>query len=259
MQTLKIIKENQERIAALIFLPDSFDYLLITCHGFRGRKENSDRISAFAEQVNELGLGVLAFDFTGSGESDGDFSGITLTRQVQDLKTVINYAYHRYQKPIILLGRSFGGSTVLAGGAEEKQVKGFILWSTPIELQQTFTRVMEEAYEELIKGRTANIHDESGVYDIKPAFVEDFYQHNMDDYLKTIYKRPVLIVQGQDDKVVAVYNARYMFNRLCNAEMIIVDGADHRFENKIRDREEITIKWLRKHFVENRGVLEDRL
>ncbi len=250
MQTLKIIKENQERIAALIFLPDSFNYLLITCHGFRGRKENSDRICAFADQINELGLGVIAFDFTGSGESDGEFSEITLTRQVQDLKTVIDYAYRTYKKPIILLGRSLGGSTVLAGGAEDSKVKGFILWSTPVELQQTFTRVMEEAYEDLIKGKTVNISDESGAYHIKPTFVEDFYQHNMDDYLKQIRNRPVLIVQGQDDKVVAVYNARYMFNRLCNAEMVIVDDADHRFENKIRDREEITIKWLRKHFID---------
>jgi alpha/beta superfamily hydrolase len=175
VQTLKIMKENQERIAALIFLPDSFDYLLITCHGFRGRKENSDRICAFAREINELGMGLLAFDFTGSGESDGDFSDITLTRQVQDLKTVIDYAYRKYQKPLILLGRSFGGSTVLAGGAEESRVKGFILWSTPVELQQTFTRVMEEAYEELIKGRTVKIVDESGYYHIKPSFIEDIF------------------------------------------------------------------------------------
>ncbi len=250
MQTLKINKENRERIAALVFLPDSCDYLLITCHGFRGRKENSDRICAFAKEINEIGLGVMAFDFTGSGESDGEFSDITLTRQVQDLKTVIDYAYNTYQKPIILLGRSFGGSTVLAGGAGESRVEGFILWSTPVELQQTFTRVMEEAYEELIKGRIANINDETGAYLIKPAFVEDFYQHNMDEYLKQIHKRPVLIVQGQDDKVVAVYNARYMFNRLCNAEMVIVDDADHRFENKTRDREEITLNWLKKHFID---------
>jgi alpha/beta superfamily hydrolase len=249
VQTLKIMKENQERIAALIFLPDSFDYLLITCHGFRGRKENSDRICAFAREINELGMGLLAFDFTGSGESDGDFSDITLTRQVQDLNTVIDYAYRKYQKPLILLGRSFGGSTVLAGGAEESRVKGFILWSTPVELQQTFTRVMEEAYEELIKGRTVKIVDESGYYHIKPSFIEDIFRHNMDDYLKKVHNRPVLIVQGQEDNVVAVYNARYMYNRLCNAEMVIVDDADHRFENKIRDRELITIKWLKKHFV----------
>jgi dipeptidyl aminopeptidase/acylaminoacyl peptidase len=71
----------------------------------------------------------------------------------------------------------------------------------------------------------------------------------MDDYLKKVHNRPVLIVQGQEDNVVAVYNARYMYNRLCNAEMVIVDDADHRFENKIRDRELITIKWLKKHFV----------
>ena len=41
MQTLKIMKGNQERIAALIFLPDSFDYLLITCHGFREEKKTA--------------------------------------------------------------------------------------------------------------------------------------------------------------------------------------------------------------------------
>jgi len=250
VQTLEIIKKNQEKIAALLFVPDNFDYILIICHGFRGGKENSDNIFAFAEQLNKIRLGVLTFDFIGSGESDGDFSTMTLTRQAEDLTDVIDYAYKRYRRPIILLGRSFGGSTVLAGGAGDERVEGFILWSTPVKLEETFSLVMEDAYEQLIKGKTVSISDDSGEYYIKPEFVEDFYDHNMEEYLEGIQERPVLIMQGQEDEVVAVYNARYMFNSLENAEMIIVEGADHRFANRVKEREEKTIDWLKKHFID---------
>lgn len=250
MQSIIITKDNGQRIAALLFLPHMYQYLVIICHGFRGKKENNSKICSFAEKLNPLGFGVLAFDFSGSGESDGDFSDITLSGQVEDLSAVIDYSHKTLGRPILLLGRSFGGSTILAGALDDERVQGYVFWSTPVDIQETFTRMIrEDAYEQMIRGKPVTLDDEAGEYTLKASFVQDIYNHNLVENLKQIGKRPVLIIQGQEDEVVAVYNARYMYNGLCNVEMIIVDGADHRFLDKVQMREDITVNWLCKNFV----------
>lgn len=252
MQSLTIVKDTRERIAALCSVPEDCDYLLIICHGFRGRKENTNRIFPFAQRINNLGMGVLAFDFIGSGESDGNFSDITLSSQARDLQAVINYADITWHKPIILLGRSFGGSTVLAGGTDSELVKGYILWSTPVDLIQAFTPLLEENDHQFIHGRVLKTYDSYGEFYLKPSFIEDFYHHNMDEYLAKVGSRPVLIIHAQNDEVVPVYHARYLYHKLQQAEINIVDNTNHRFENKIKEREDITINWLKKHFKEQR-------
>jgi pimeloyl-ACP methyl ester carboxylesterase len=129
MNKTSIVKRDNSVLKALFAMPEPgmpCKYILVVCHGFRGRKENSNRIFNFAKQVNELGIGVIAFDFTGCGESDGAFADITVSRQAQDLSLVIQYIHENYKLPVILLGRSMGGSTILAGGAQDSRVEGYI-------------------------------------------------------------------------------------------------------------------------------------
>ena len=110
MENISIIGDGQGKLAAYCFMPENeCRYILIICHGFRGAKENGGRIFTFAEKLNKLGLGVLAFDFSGSGASDGDFANISLSSQVSDLRQVIDYVDSNYNRQLILLGRSFGG------------------------------------------------------------------------------------------------------------------------------------------------------
>ncbi|NLW90828.1 MAG: alpha/beta hydrolase, partial [Syntrophomonadaceae bacterium] len=130
------IEKDGRSIAACRSIPEC-DYIIIICHGFRGAKENSGKLVPFAKRLNNIGYGVLAFDFSGSGASDGDFKDITLSGQAEDLRCVINYVSSRYNQPIYLLGRSFGGTTVLAAGAGDTRVAGYILWSAPVLLEKT--------------------------------------------------------------------------------------------------------------------------
>ena len=73
---------NQEgrRLACLLFLPPEKPcFQLVVAHGFRGGKENSGRIEVFAQKITAQGGSLLAFDFAGSGESEGNFSEMTLS------------------------------------------------------------------------------------------------------------------------------------------------------------------------------------
>lgn len=245
MQNMEIINNRGEKLAALIFRPiEQPRMMVVVCHGFRGGKENGGRIHHFADRLNQRGIAVLAFDFSGSGASEGDFVNLTLSRQADDLKAVVDYACAQFTVPIILLGRSFGGSTVIVEGAGDKRISGFILWSTPIFMAETFSAMMPDEYNRMQNGQVVAVCDDFGSYELGPELAADFARHDMDGYLQAIGNRPVLIIQAEDDEVVSPENARYMQKRLGNASLCMVPEAGHRFLDRTSLREDMTIEWL---------------
>ncbi|MEN6326363.1 MAG: alpha/beta fold hydrolase [Syntrophomonas sp.] len=250
-QSIRIIKPDNQSIAAYEFLPEAdLSHIIIVCHGFRGTKENAGKIFNFAERLNQLGLGVYAFDFLGSGESDGKFAQVTLAGQAEDLARVIDYVYAIHHLPVILLGRSFGGSTVITAASGDARVAGCILWSTPIRLQNTFAAMLGDSYQELETGQEVCFSDEGGMFWIGPELIKDFVCHDMKEYLRSLGERPVLIIQGMADETVESLNAELIHTHCTNADLVLIEGADHRFSNRTQEREDITIEWLQRKFIQ---------
>lgn len=249
MENISVIEGGQAKLAAYMFMPESDClYIVIICHGFRGAKENSGRIFTFAEKLNKLGLGVVAFDFSGSGASDGDFADISLSSQVNDLRRVINYINLSYNRPVILLGRSFGGSTVLAAADDSGKVAGYIFWSTPVKLYETFSGIVEE-FDRLEAGEELEIKDEAGNFRLKPSFIQDFAHHDMKKYLQKLAPYPTLVIHGAADEVVDPNNALDIYENSQHTELHIISGADHRFTQYINEREDLTLNWLQRTFL----------
>lgn len=252
MPITNIINKQGENLAAIIFTPPTKPHLLmIVCHGFRGGKENGGRIFQFANRLNQIGVAVLAFDFSGSGESEGDFAKITLSRQADDLKAVIDYACDRFNVPVVLLGRSFGGSTVIAAGAGDTRINAFVLWSTPIFLEETFAAMLPEAYKMMESGQIVVVEDDFGSFAMESQLIVDFANHDMNVHLQAIDRRPVLIIHAEDDELVPPKNAVYIKDHLENATFHLLAEAGHRFLEKIEVRENLTIDWLKNLFFIN--------
>ena len=57
------------------------------------------------------GFGVLRFDFTGLGNSDGDFENTNFSSNVDDLVAAADYLREAYEAPKLLIGHSLGGIT----------------------------------------------------------------------------------------------------------------------------------------------------
>ncbi len=248
MELLTIRKKDGNRLKALYFQPlVPFQYLVIICHGFSGAKENSGHLFPFAEKLNANGFAALAFDFMGSGESDGSFASITLSRQIEDLQTVVDYAHKNFNVPLLLLGRSFGGSTVIGAGSDPR-VAGCILWSAAVELEEVFRKGFGEYYALLEKGEPIHTKIIQTEIEMNPSFVQDLKKHDMVAYLKALDKKPILALQGLEDTLVAPKNAEIIQNVCPNATVYFIEKADHRFENQKSMREDQTLAWLNEHF-----------
>jgi uncharacterized OsmC-like protein/pimeloyl-ACP methyl ester carboxylesterase len=65
-------------------------------------------------ELTSRGIAVLRFDFTGIGESGGDFSASNFSSNVQDIVAAAEFLRRRGLPPALLVGHSLGGTAVLA-------------------------------------------------------------------------------------------------------------------------------------------------
>jgi alpha/beta superfamily hydrolase len=85
----------------------------VFAHCFTCSKE-SKAATYIARALAEAGYGVLRFDFTGLGGSDGDFANTHFSSNVADLVAAADWLRTEHGAPALLIGHSLGGAAVLA-------------------------------------------------------------------------------------------------------------------------------------------------
>jgi len=70
-------------------------------------------IRTISQTLVDQGYGMLRFDFTGLGQSEGNFSDTNFTSNCEDLRKAAGFLRDNYEAPKILIGHSFGGTAAL--------------------------------------------------------------------------------------------------------------------------------------------------
>src|SRR6185369_14943488 len=107
-----------EQIAARLELPEDEQPLAyaLFAHCFTCSKDLKAVVS-ISRALSSKRIAVLRFDFTGLGESEGDFSTTTFSSEVSDLVAAAHFLEREYEAPRLLIGHSLGGAAVLAAAA----------------------------------------------------------------------------------------------------------------------------------------------
>ena len=77
------------------------------------------------------GFAVLRFDFTGLGNSDGDFANTNFSSNIQDLVSAADFLRENISAPSLLIGHSLGGTAVIAAGSQIPEIKGIVTIGAP--------------------------------------------------------------------------------------------------------------------------------
>lgn len=209
---------------------------LLFCHGFRGSKEGGGRATALAEQVASHGFNAVRFDFTPLS---------TLSRQVAELSAVADFCRRQFGPELILLGRSMGGSAVLAYAASDQRVAGLCLWATPHNLHETFRLALGTGYDKLIKGETLFAEDEWGKLSLTPEFIRDFDNFDLLESVEALPAVPLLLVHGRADAVVPVSHAQTIYQLAREPKkLVIIPEADHQFLRHYDEAGSAVLTWL---------------
>ncbi|MCW8956907.1 MAG: lysophospholipase [Gammaproteobacteria bacterium] len=230
LKSLNLAIDN--RLSARLDMPDNREILgyAIISHCFTCSKETltTARVS---RGLAKLGFAVIRFDFTGLGESSGEFSDSNFTSMVKDIEAVAQFMEHHYQPPDMLIGHSMGGTASLVAAAEIPSCKTVVTIASPSSPQHVLHH-FGSAMPELAAGRASEIKVAGNHYPVKPQFIHDVRSYptdNMIDHLSV----PVLAIRAGQDALVATGDADEILKYTRGkAKIIDYPNADHLFSSR---------------------------
>ncbi|HMD86774.1 MAG TPA: alpha/beta fold hydrolase [Terriglobia bacterium] len=222
---------------------------VVLFHGFTGnRMESHWMFVKCSRALAQAEVASLRFDFYGSGESDGEFRGMTLRGEIADGRAAV--AFLRGQTGIDpervgLLGLSLGGA-VAATLAPSVRAKVVVLWSAVAHTARLRDLIKQLARR--IPGKPGA--SEFDAREISPRFIEDALKVEPIRHLAR-YKGPTLIIHPEKDEIVPVSHARDFFQAARSAakELAIIAGADHVYTSVPWEQDVIvrTVQWFGRH------------
>jgi len=218
--------ENGELLAGLLEMPDEPPLAYaIFAHCFTCSKDVA-AASRITRALAGRGIAVLRFDFTGLGNSDGDFANTNFSSNVSDLVEAANYLAGHHQAPALLIGHSLGGAAVLAAARAIDSVRAVVTIGAPATADHV-QHLLEHAKEEILDKEEAKVNLAGRQFTIKKQFLEDITRHNSTGHIGSLGKA-LLILHSPADTIVSIDEAARIYTAARHPKSFIsLDKADH--------------------------------
>ena len=197
----------------------------VFAHCFTCSKE-SKAARYISTSLAELGIATLRFDFTGLGESEGEFSETTFSQEVADVEAAAAALRERHAAPALLIGHSLGGAAVLAAASRIPEAVGIATIAAPAEPQHV-ARLLGTSIQEIEREGEAEVKLGGRPFKIRKKFLDDLEAQCSAEHINSLEKA-LLIFHSPQDKIVDVDNARVIYQAARHPKSFVsLDGADH--------------------------------
>lgn len=171
-------------------------------------------------------IAVLRFDFTGLGDSQGDFSSSHLSSNIGDLVAAATWLKENAQGPDILIGHSFGGAAVLQATSLIPVAQAVVTIAAPFDPQHV-THLLDTAMREIEENGSARVEIAGRSFTLGKEFVADLATHKSEERIRQL-GRPLLVLHSPSDPVVNIDNARLIYQAARHPKSFIsLDNIDH--------------------------------
>lgn len=228
MRSKKITFEGAQgdQLVGYLDLPDDeTQTLALFAHCFTCSK-NLKPVKNISRTLVDKSIGVFRFDFTGLGESEGDFADTNFSSNVEDLVAAANHLSEEYQPPEILIGHSLGGAAVLQAASQipdSKAVATIGAPCNPVHVKKNFGADLKEIE---TKGE-ATVTLAGRDFKIKKQFLDDLDAANMDPTIRNL-DRALMIFHSPVDRTVDIDNAAHIYKLAKHPKSFVsLDDADH--------------------------------
>jgi pimeloyl-ACP methyl ester carboxylesterase len=172
------------------------------------------------------GIAVFRFDFTGLGESEGDFADTTFSSNVGDLVAAAAYMEDQLGAPAILVGHSLGGAAVLQAARRIPSVRAVATIGAPFDPEHV-THLFQDSLEEIDDRGEATVTLAGRRFTVSREFVEDLAEHRMQETIETL-GRPLMVFHSPVDETVGIENAARIYKAARHPKSFVsLDRADH--------------------------------
>lgn len=179
-----------------------------------------------SRSLARAGFAVLRFDFTGLGESEGDFADTTFSSNLDDLEDAAQWLAGHYAAPQLLLGHSLGGAAVLAVAERLESVRAVATLAAPSDPDHVLAQVGGNL-ERIEQEGSAEVELAGRSFRIRRDFIEDAREHGLEERLRRL-RRALLVLHSPVDEVVGIDNAQAIYAAALHPKSFIsLDNADH--------------------------------
>ena len=206
----------------------------VRCHALFAQCFTCGKDVAAASRISRAltreGIAVLRFDFTGLGNSDGDFANTNFSSNLQDLLAASDFLRREYEAPSLLIGHSLGGAAVLAMAADVPEVKAVVTIGSPYRAEHVvhnFAASLDDIRERgeaevALAGRKLNI---------RKQYIDDLENHETNDVAKL--RKALLDMHSPVDETVNISEAEKIYIAAKHPKSFVsLDDADHLLTRK---------------------------
>lgn len=187
---------------------------------------NLKSFHVISEILANHGIGVLRFDFSGIGDSEGDFSETNFATDVGDIIAASEYMAANYAPVKILIGHSMGGTASLIAAQHISSVEACVTLSAPADPGHVARHFIGKR-PDVNKTGSAKITVGGNHFNIGQKFFEDL-DYKEDGSELSGYKKPLLIYHSYDDELVSYEHAKQLLQHCGKpASLISHSHADH--------------------------------
>lgn len=229
---VKILNSQGQALSAYLDLPKSgkVKAYAIFAHCFTCSKSLS-AVRNISRAITTEGFGLLRFDFTGLGNSEGDFSDTNFSSNVDDLLKAIEFMAEHYETPQMLIGHSLGGAAVLSATALSPSIKAVATIGAPFGPEHV-KHMFDHKLTEIKEAGAAQINIGGRPFLVKKQFVDDLYNTDPDAVLNSL-GAALLILHSPQDRIVEIDNASKLYVKASHPKSFVsLDGADHLLSRK---------------------------
>lgn len=224
----KFIFQNAQGqdLAARLDRPDGpMQALALFAHCFTCTKDIF-AANQIAKRLNDHAIGVLRFDFTGLGASEGEFENTNFSSNVEDIIAAADALKEEGMPPRILIGHSLGGAAVLKAAGKLDSVAAVVTVGAPFDpghVEHNF----DDWISEIEESGCAEVRLVGRPFKIKKQFLNDIRSQSISDETRDM-RAALLVMHSPIDQTVGIENAERIFTTAKHPKSFVsLNTADH--------------------------------
>lgn len=215
-------------------------------------------VKNISRALTRYGFGVVRFDFTGLGRSEGEFADSHFSANVEDLIAVSDFMAANYQAPALLVGHSLGGAAVISAASRLDTVEAVATIGAPSTVGHV-THLFSHGIDAIKDKGKVEVNIGGRPFKIDNEFVEDFGKTDLPSVVKNL-RKPLLIMHSPTDNVVGIKNAEELYLKAMHPKSFVtLDNADHLLTNS-RDSiyaGNVIGTWVQRYFESQENEMLD--
>lgn len=256
-EKLQIVNKKGIKLQAYIELPANQkpNYFAIFAHCFTCSSTLS-AVKNISRSLTNHGFGVLRFDFTGLGRSEGEFADSHFSANVDDLISVNDFLKEHYEAPSLLVGHSLGGAAVLVAASKLDNIKAVATVGAPASVSHV-KHLFSHGIDQIKDKGKVEVNIGGRPFKIDEEFVSDFDKTDLLEIVKTL-RKPLLILHSPIDTIVGIKNAEQLYHNVHHPKSFVsLDNADHLLSKSADSKYvgNVIATWVERYFETKENIM----